>query len=83
MTRQRAQRLAMEWTVALTTMDIPDDLGRIAGPPSDDSLGDLRFRALLADDDGPRCRLRCAGGFPSVWPAAAPWSMPAKCWKRA
>src|SRR5580692_1933910 len=51
MTRQRAQRLVMEWTVALATMHIPDDLGRIAGPPSDDSLGDLRFRALLSDDD--------------------------------
>src|SRR3984957_14516323 len=50
MTRQRAQRLAVEWTVALATNHIPDDLGRIAGPPSD-SLGDLRFRALLADDD--------------------------------
>jgi hypothetical protein len=51
MTRQRAQRLAMEWTVALATTQIPDDLSRIAGPPSDDSLGDLRFRALLCDDD--------------------------------
>jgi hypothetical protein len=51
MTPQRAQRLVMEWTVALATNHIPDDLGRIAGPPSDDSLGDLRFRALLADDD--------------------------------
>ena len=51
MTRQRAQRLAMEWTVALATRHIPDDLDRISGPPSDDSLGDLRFRALLADDD--------------------------------
>jgi hypothetical protein len=51
MTQQRAQRLAMEWTVALATNHIPDDLSRIAAPPSDDSLGDLRFRALLADDD--------------------------------
>jgi hypothetical protein len=50
MTRQRAQRLAMEWTVALATNHIPDDLSRVARPPSDDSLGDLRFRALLADD---------------------------------
>jgi hypothetical protein len=51
MTQQRVQRLAMEWTVALATNHIPDDLSRIARPPSDDSLGDLRFRALLADDD--------------------------------
>src|SRR5580704_3399380 len=51
MTHRRAQRLAMEWTVALATNHIPDDLSRIAAPPSNDSLGDLRFRALLADDD--------------------------------
>jgi hypothetical protein len=51
MTRQRAQRLAMEWTVALATNHIPDDLYRNFAPPSDDSLGDLRFRALLAADD--------------------------------
>jgi len=37
--------------MALATNHIPDDLSRIARPPSDDSLGDLRFRALLADDD--------------------------------
>ncbi len=51
MTRQRAQRLVMEWTVALATMHIPDDPSRNFAPPSDDSLGDLRFRALLADAD--------------------------------
>jgi hypothetical protein len=51
MTHRRAQRLAMEWTMALATNHIPDDLSRIAAPPSDDTLGDLRFRALLADDD--------------------------------
>jgi hypothetical protein len=49
MSRQRAQRLAMEWAVALTTMSIPDELRRISPSEPDDSLGDLRFRALLSD----------------------------------
>lgn len=50
MTRRRLQRLAMEWTVALTNRDIPAELHRL--PPSVDSgLGDLRFRALIVEDD--------------------------------
>jgi hypothetical protein len=49
MRRQRLQRLATEWAMALTNMSIPDELRRIAAPPCDDSLGDLRFRALLSD----------------------------------
>lgn len=40
----------MEWAVALTTMSIPDELRRVSASVSDDSLGDLRFRALLSDD---------------------------------
>jgi hypothetical protein len=51
MTRQRLQRVAMEWAVTLAGMSIPDELREVAAPPSDDSLGDLRFRALLTDDD--------------------------------
>jgi hypothetical protein len=50
MTRRRLQRLAMEWTVALANRDIPPELRRVP-PPADSGLGDLRFRALLADDD--------------------------------
>jgi hypothetical protein len=49
MSRQRLQRLAMEWAVALTNMSVPDDLPHISAPRSDESLGDLRFRALLSD----------------------------------
>ncbi len=51
MTRQRLQRVAMEWAVTLSVMKIPDALCDVAAPPPDDSLGDLRFRALLSDDD--------------------------------
>jgi hypothetical protein len=51
MTRQRLQRLAVEWTVALTDMKVADELRRIEVPEADEALGDLRFRALLADDD--------------------------------
>lgn len=53
MSRQRLQRLAMEWAVALTNMSVPDELPQelphVFAPRSDDSLGDLRFRALLSD----------------------------------
>jgi hypothetical protein len=51
MTRQRLQRVAMEWAVTLAIMEVPDPLCDVTAPPSDDSLGDLRFRALLSDDD--------------------------------
>lgn len=51
MTRQLLQRVAMQWAMALAHMDLPDDLRRVSVRESDDSLGDLRFRALLADDD--------------------------------
>ena len=37
--------------MALTTMSIPDELRRVSPPVSDDSLGDLRFRALLSDEE--------------------------------
>ncbi len=37
--------------MALTIMSIPDELRRIAPPVSDDSLGDLRFRALLSEEE--------------------------------
>jgi Domain of unknown function (DUF4166) len=50
MTRRRLQRLAMEWTVALANRDIPPELRRIP-PRADSGLGDLRFRALLAEVD--------------------------------
>jgi Domain of unknown function (DUF4166) len=50
MTRRRLQRLAMEWTVALTSRDIPAELRRVP-PDVDGGLGDLRFRALVAEDD--------------------------------
>jgi len=50
MTRRRLQRLTMEWTVALTSRDIPAELRRVP-PELDGGLGDLRFRALLAEDD--------------------------------
>jgi Domain of unknown function (DUF4166) len=50
MTRRRLQRLAMEWTVALAKRDIPPELRR-APPGIDGGLGDLRFRALLAEAD--------------------------------
>jgi len=50
MTRRRLQRLTMEWTVALTSRDIPAELRRVP-PGVDGGLGDLRFRALFADDD--------------------------------
>jgi len=49
MRRQRLQRLAMEWAVALTDMSIPDELPHIPALRCDESLGDLRFRALLTD----------------------------------
>jgi hypothetical protein len=50
MTRRRLQRLATEWTVALTSRDIAAELHRLP-PDIDGSLGDLRFRALFAEDD--------------------------------
>jgi hypothetical protein len=50
MTRRRLQRLAMEWTVALANRDIPPELRRLP-PGIDGGLGDLRFRALLAEAD--------------------------------
>jgi hypothetical protein len=40
----------MEWAMALTTMSIPEELRRASLPALDDSLGDLRFRALLSDE---------------------------------
>lgn len=51
MTRHRLQRVAMQWAATLATMRVPDELAEAAAPKSADSLGDLRFRALLSDDD--------------------------------
>jgi hypothetical protein len=53
MTRQRLQRVAMQWGTVLTSMNIPDELRRVSPPRprSDGSLGDLRFRALLSNED--------------------------------
>jgi hypothetical protein len=53
MTRHRLQRVATQWATALTHMTIPDELRHVPPrrPRSDSSLGDLRFRALLCDED--------------------------------
>jgi Domain of unknown function (DUF4166) len=53
MTHQRLQRVAMQWATALTQMNIPDELRRVPlpQPRSHGSLGDLRFRALLSNED--------------------------------
>ena len=37
--------------MVLANMNIPDELRRIPERPADDSLGDLRFRALITDND--------------------------------
>lgn len=76
MTRQRLQRVAMEWAVALTNRKVPDERPIGLGPALiDDSLGDLRFRALLSDEEWASLRLpirrrfskRLAGGRTSVY----------------
>jgi Domain of unknown function (DUF4166) len=51
MKRQRLQRVAMQWAATLATMSAADERPAVAAPQPDDSLGDLRFRALLSDDD--------------------------------
>jgi hypothetical protein len=53
MTRHRLQRVAMQWAKVLTHMSIPDELRHVSPPRprSDGSLGDLRFRALLSNED--------------------------------
>jgi hypothetical protein len=49
--RQRLSRVAMEWTVALANMKVPEHVRNVVLPGSDDSLVDLRFRALMPDDE--------------------------------
>jgi hypothetical protein len=51
MTRQKLQRVAMEWAVTLTSMKVPDELRSVPTRESHDSLGDLRFRALMSDEE--------------------------------
>ena len=85
--RQRLSRTAMEWTVALANMKVPDSvrtvtLGersdavlRTAIPGSDDTLVDLRFRALMPDREWlslpaairRRFTKRLAGGSTAVY----------------
>ena len=75
MSRQRLQRLAMEWTVALTNMTVPKELRAAPAGESDNSLGDLRFRALIGPDEWAslpvpirrRFSKRLAGGETAVY----------------
>jgi len=41
----------MQWATALTHMNIPNELRHVSRPRPDSSLGDLRFRALLSNED--------------------------------
>ncbi len=41
----------MEWTVALANMNVPDSARKIPVRAPDDTLLDLRFRALMSDAD--------------------------------
>jgi hypothetical protein len=41
----------MEWTVALANMNVPEHVRHVVLPGSDDALVDLRFRALMPDDE--------------------------------
>jgi hypothetical protein len=41
----------MEWTVALANMKVPDSVRTVVLPGPDDTLVDLRFRALLPDPE--------------------------------
>jgi len=49
--RQRLSRVATEWTVALANMKVPDSARSVPLPGSDDTLLDLRFRALMSDEE--------------------------------
>ena len=49
--RQRLSRTAMEWTVALANMKVPDSVRNVVLPGPDDTLVDLRFRALMPDSE--------------------------------
>ena len=65
----------MEWAVTLTNMKIPDEMRAIPVRESDESLGDLRFRALMPADDWAslpapirrRFSKRLAGGETAVY----------------
>lgn len=41
----------MEWTVALANMNVPESARTVPLPGSDDTLLDLRFRALMSDEE--------------------------------
>ena len=41
----------MEWTVALANMNVPDSVRSVPLPAADNALLDLRFRALMHDDE--------------------------------
>jgi hypothetical protein len=49
--RQRLSRVAVEWTMTLANRRIPDDLRDALEAETDGSLGDLRFRALMPDEE--------------------------------
>ncbi len=49
--RQRLSRVAMEWTVALANMNVPEHVRHVVLPGTGDALHDLRFRALMSNDE--------------------------------
>ena len=49
--RHKLSRVAMEWTVALANMNVPEHVRHVVLPGSDNALVDLRFRALMPDEE--------------------------------
>jgi hypothetical protein len=52
--RQRLSRAAMEWTVALANMNVPESVRTVparASQETQEALLDLRFRALMSDEE--------------------------------